>query len=176
MARPSTPRPESMEVAQDEHKTARETFFSNLHSSIYNLQSSAPMAQLVEQLTLNQWVPGSSPGGCTTIVNCICWKLRSRDTRGFLFPSDSLLADTTAPSSSCPHACGENATEFRAFPSGGLRRTRSFKSPTFDDVEPHFRLIQFFQCHSQFVHEITGALRPASFSIVGCCRSRTPEQ
>ena len=24
------------------------------------------MAQLVEQLTLNQWVPGSSPGGCTT--------------------------------------------------------------------------------------------------------------
>ena len=25
----------------------------------------APMAQLVEQLTLNQWVPGSSPGGCT---------------------------------------------------------------------------------------------------------------
>src|SRR3989339_1695483 len=23
------------------------------------------MAQLVEQLTLNQWVPGSSPGGCT---------------------------------------------------------------------------------------------------------------
>ena len=26
----------------------------------------APMAQLVEQLTLNQWVPGSSPGGCTS--------------------------------------------------------------------------------------------------------------
>ena len=25
----------------------------------------APLAQLVEQLTLNQWVPGSSPGGCT---------------------------------------------------------------------------------------------------------------
>ena len=28
--------------------------------------SLAPMAQLVEQLTLNQWVPGSSPGGCTS--------------------------------------------------------------------------------------------------------------
>jgi hypothetical protein len=27
------------------------------------------MAQLVEQLTLNQWVPGSSPGGCTTTAN-----------------------------------------------------------------------------------------------------------
>ena len=26
----------------------------------------APLAQLAEQLTLNQWVPGSSPGGCTT--------------------------------------------------------------------------------------------------------------
>src|SRR6478609_7870736 len=26
----------------------------------------APLAQLAEQLTLNQWVPGSSPGGCTS--------------------------------------------------------------------------------------------------------------
>ena len=26
-----------------------------------NLQRPAPLAQLVEQLTLNQWVPGSSP-------------------------------------------------------------------------------------------------------------------
>ena len=25
----------------------------------------APLAQLVEQLTLNQWVPGSNPGRCT---------------------------------------------------------------------------------------------------------------
>lgn len=28
----------------------------------------APLAQLAEQLTLNQWVPGSSPGGCTKQV------------------------------------------------------------------------------------------------------------
>ena len=28
----------------------------------------APLAQLVEQLTLNQWVRGSSPRGCTKIV------------------------------------------------------------------------------------------------------------
>ena len=28
------------------------------------------MAQLVEQLTLNQWVPGSSPGGIT-IKSCL---------------------------------------------------------------------------------------------------------
>ena len=26
----------------------------------------ASLAQLAEQLTLNQWVPGSSPGGCTS--------------------------------------------------------------------------------------------------------------
>ena len=31
----------------------------------------APMAQLVEQLTLNQWVPGSSPGGCTNKINSL---------------------------------------------------------------------------------------------------------
>src|SRR3954452_10207732 len=28
--------------------------------------NTAPLAQLAEQLTLNQWVPGSSPGGRTT--------------------------------------------------------------------------------------------------------------
>ena len=27
----------------------------------FQLKRSAPLAQLVEQLTLNQWVPGSSP-------------------------------------------------------------------------------------------------------------------
>src|SRR5919106_6059824 len=31
-----------------------------------NETAAAPLAQLAEQLTLNQWVPGSSPGGCTT--------------------------------------------------------------------------------------------------------------
>ena len=29
----------------------------------------APLAQLAEQLTLNQWVPGSSPGGRTKIFD-----------------------------------------------------------------------------------------------------------
>ena len=32
------------------------------HSNVY-----APLAQLVEQLTLNQWVPGSNPWRCTMI-------------------------------------------------------------------------------------------------------------
>ena len=33
--------------------------------SEHNFEPTAPLAQLAEQLTLNQWVPGSSPGGCT---------------------------------------------------------------------------------------------------------------
>ena len=33
---------------------------------IHTVIGQAPLAQLVEQLTLNQWVPGSSPWRCTT--------------------------------------------------------------------------------------------------------------
>ncbi|MEY4040412.1 MAG: hypothetical protein RLZZ52_1280 [Actinomycetota bacterium] len=36
-----------------------------LFGSEHNFEPTAPLAQLAEQLTLNQWVPGSSPGGCT---------------------------------------------------------------------------------------------------------------
>ena len=32
---------------------------------IYPVSKNAPLAQLVEQLTLNQWVQGSSPWRCT---------------------------------------------------------------------------------------------------------------
>ena len=32
----------------------------------------APLAQLVEQLTLNQWVPGSSPWRCTKLIWLVC--------------------------------------------------------------------------------------------------------
>ena len=31
------------------------------YAIIINAKSDAPLAQLVEQLTLNQWVPGSNP-------------------------------------------------------------------------------------------------------------------
>ena len=34
----------------------------------------APLAQLVEQLTLNQWVHGSSPWWCTRKERCEVWK------------------------------------------------------------------------------------------------------
>src|SRR5690606_5918744 len=44
------------------------------------LSGHAPLAQLAEQLTLNQWVPGSRPGGCT---DAPCSLARSR---GFLLP------------------------------------------------------------------------------------------
>jgi hypothetical protein len=36
----------------------------------------APLAQLAEQLTLNQWVPGSSPGGCTIGKAASCSRKR----------------------------------------------------------------------------------------------------
>ena len=32
---------------------------------VLSFYADAPLAQLAEQLTLNQWVPGSSPGGRT---------------------------------------------------------------------------------------------------------------
>ena len=35
----------------------------------------APLAQLVEQLTLNQWVLGSSPRWCTTEIGKRVWRL-----------------------------------------------------------------------------------------------------
>ena len=35
---------------------------------VIRIEVHAPLAQLAEQLTLNQWVPGSSPGGCTCCI------------------------------------------------------------------------------------------------------------
>ena len=35
--------------------------------------SNALLAQLVEQLTLNQWVQGSNPWGCTRKRECLTW-------------------------------------------------------------------------------------------------------
>ncbi len=46
----------------------------NLWNLLYNIYvrfRHAPLAQLVEQLTLNQWVQGSSPWGCTISVHKI---------------------------------------------------------------------------------------------------------
>lgn len=47
----------------------------NLHSQFANESAEVDsVAQLVEQLTLNQWVEGSSPSGVTTARGCV--KLR----------------------------------------------------------------------------------------------------
>ena len=35
---------------------------------VLSFYADAPLAQLAEQLTLNQWVPGSSPGGRTKLT------------------------------------------------------------------------------------------------------------
>ncbi len=42
----------------DFKKTIAFSFFGGI---IFIAKKNAPLAQLVEQLTLNQWVPGSSP-------------------------------------------------------------------------------------------------------------------
>ena len=49
--------------------------FRSLHLLLFGFQWTqrkpkgyAPLAQLVEQLTLNQWVRGSSPRRCTTVT------------------------------------------------------------------------------------------------------------
>ena len=50
------------------------------------IQAYAPLAQLVEQLTLNQWVPGSSPWRCTIRLNgffCFILHLLGRHPRQF---------------------------------------------------------------------------------------------
>lgn len=45
----------------------KETQRASLRLKIY-----APLAQLEEQLTLNQWVGGSRPSGRTNILICSC--------------------------------------------------------------------------------------------------------
>ena len=56
--------------------------------SEHNFEPTAPLAQLAEQLTLNQWVPGSSPGGRTKIP------VSSHENWDFSFVPD-LLARAT---------------------------------------------------------------------------------
>ncbi len=46
-------------------RPARSVVIMLTFGSEHNFGPTAPLAQLAEQLTLNQWVPGSSPGGCT---------------------------------------------------------------------------------------------------------------
>jgi hypothetical protein len=43
----------------------------------------APLAQLVELLTLNQVVPGSSPGGRTVILASIAQLVRANASKAF---------------------------------------------------------------------------------------------
>ena len=43
------------------YENAEDIFNAEYYDDLMKSQGSAPLAQLVEQLTLNQWVPGSSP-------------------------------------------------------------------------------------------------------------------
>ena len=50
---------ESAHLDEEESRKRKQIKFS-LHTFFFK-RKYAPLAQLVEQLTLNQWVPGSSP-------------------------------------------------------------------------------------------------------------------
>ena len=48
-------------AAEDEGQLPSGTQESTSYNKAHARTKNAPLAQLVEQLTLNQWVPGSSP-------------------------------------------------------------------------------------------------------------------
>ena len=62
--------------------------------------TNAPLAQLAEQLTLNQWVPGSSPGGCTKTQF-----LLTRAGFSSIFASSTLLAQKPEFLAAKEYAC-----------------------------------------------------------------------
>ena len=68
----------------------------------------APLAQLAEQLTLNQWVPGSSPGGCTTKKTPSFW-LSVRKAGFFFALADGFCWWRRVASNSLPSFPGKDA-------------------------------------------------------------------
>ena len=82
----------------------------SLHHTLFNIKY-APLAQLVEQLTLNQWVPGSNPWRRTTPE-----PLSGSDRLG-CFKEQELIS--------------RNVARWSSGQDGGLsRRKREFDSPT----------------------------------------------
>ena len=69
----------------------------------------APLAQLAEQLTLNQWVPGSSPGG------------RTKETTGNHHPKPMYLQGFQLDAVT---TLGKAATDAKT-PQAGKRRDKS---------------------------------------------------
>lgn len=49
--------------------TLNELQYQKFWCIIQKHDKNAPLAQLAEQLTLNQWVRGSSPRGCTILIS-----------------------------------------------------------------------------------------------------------
>ena len=77
--------------------------------------SPAPLAQLVEQLTLNQWVRGSSPGRCTKRVGVFIVQgppVPIPNTEVKLYGAENTYMETcredrTTPTSAMAIACAE---------------------------------------------------------------------
>ena len=65
-----------MEKCQDRTLTVKQSVFGldGRKSAHYLGRSSGPLAQLVEQLTFNQWVAGSNPARLTTEIKYLAGK------------------------------------------------------------------------------------------------------
>ena len=104
--------------------------------------TAAPLAQLAEQLTLNQWVPGSSPGGCTRRkaaptpmkigVGAAFSCLRGVQTAGWEIQRQCLPTGRVCPGRVCPVRAtggGGRAVPGQLMPRPGRRRRPAGRRP-----------------------------------------------
>ena len=85
--------------------------------------SPAPLAQLVEQLTLNQWVRGSSPRRCTkekdrSTTRLFCWCILRRRVRGTTVTQSLSIDNMRRRASIC-----RKANSCRRSPACGKRQS-----------------------------------------------------
>jgi hypothetical protein len=158
----------------------------------FGCDDEAPMAQLVEQLTLNQWVPGSSPGGCTKIedgrlsVGPRRGKSRIADavsnSRFSVFDLPSTLARLAAPlfrPQSLLHrvdaGCGDPAKD-RAFLFDLPNRWCLEHLPLPDNRQPDQAFIGLFKYDLELVEEIPVAFCSSCLGIIRSRRRPIPQQ
>jgi hypothetical protein len=103
-----------------------------LSRRLAGLKASGRIAQLVEQLTLNQRVPGSSPGAPTKLFNSLGTSRESRsDRRSAAIPTNRLPLFAPRDASSCPKlavcACAWHMSG--AASTTGAARLRAIQRP-----------------------------------------------
>ena len=73
----------------------------------------APLAQLVEQLTLNQWVPGSNPRRCTKSGRCVAVIVSVFNAEGPPVP----IPNTEVKLCSAENTCRATGREDKSMPT-----------------------------------------------------------